>query len=110
MEERSIFDEPRQQYNMQQPLVNATAILVLGILSIVICFVGLILSIIALILANKDLKLYNENPELYTQASYNNLKAGKICAIIGLILNGLIVIFYAAIIIFALSLGTSAWR
>ena len=68
------------------------------------------MAIIALVLASKDLKLYNANPELYTQASYNNIKAGRICAIIGLILNGLIILFYAAVLIFAFSIGTSAWR
>jgi len=105
MEEKSIFEQPRQPYNMQQPLPNATAVLVLGILSLVICFVGVVLGIISLVLANKDMRLYNASPEVYTPGSYNNLKAGRICAIIGLILNTLLIIFYAAIIIFAVSLG-----
>ncbi len=111
MEERSIFDQPRQQYNMQQPLPNATAVLVLGILSLVMCFVGVILAIISLVLANKDIKLYNASPEVYTPGSYSNLKSGRICAIIGLVLNVLLVLFYAAVVIFALSAGLgSTWR
>lgn len=109
MEEKSIFDQPRQ-FNMQQPLQNATAVLVLGILSIVMCFIGLILSIIALVLANKDLRLYNASPEVYTVGSYNNLKAGRICAIIGLILNILVIVLYAIIIVFAIGANLGNWR
>jgi len=95
---------------MQQTLPNATAALVLGILSIVICFAGVVLAIIALVLANKDLRMYNASPEVYSPASYNNLKAGRICAIIGLILQGLIIIFYAIVFIFALTAGMNNWR
>jgi hypothetical protein len=71
----------------QRPLPNATAVLVLGIISIVGCFCdgvpGLICGIIALVLAGKDLKLYNADPTLYTPGSVSNLKSGRICAIIG---------------------------
>jgi M penetrans paralogue family 26 len=102
MEEKSIFDRPHQQYNIQQPLPNATAALVLGILSIVICFAGLVLGIIALVLANKDMRLYNSSPESYTIGSYNNLKAGRICAIIGVIFQTLLILFYVFIFAFAL--------
>ena len=106
MEEKSIFDQPNRQYN-QQPLQNATAVLVLGILSLVICGIGVVLGIIGLVLANKDIKLYNANPEVYTIGSYNNIKAGRICAIIGLILQSLIVIFYIVWIAFIISLAGS---
>jgi hypothetical protein len=105
MEEHSIFDQPRQQYPMQQPLQNATAVLVLGILSLVICGLGLVLSIIALVLANKDLRMYNGSPELYTPSSLSNLKGGRICAIIGLILNCLVIVFYVVVIIIAVYYG-----
>lgn len=110
MEEQSIFDQPNRPFNLQQPLQNATAVLVLGILSIVICGIGVVLGVIALVLANKDLKLYNANPEIYMPTSYNNLKAGRICAIIGLILNGLLILFYVALFVFMLSAGVGAWR
>jgi len=73
----------------QRKLPNATAVLVLGILSIITCccfgIFGIIFGVIALVLANKDLKLYRENPELYT--NYSNLNTGKIIAIIGLCLS-----------------------
>jgi len=78
-------------------LPNSTAVLVLGIISIVTCWLygipGLICGIIALILAKKDLALYKKNPNQYTLASYKNLKAGQVCGIIGLCLSGLFVLY-----------------
>jgi len=99
----SIFgnDQPRS-------LPNASAVLVLGILSIVGCVCygipGLVLSIIALVLYNKDIQLYRINPSLYTESSYSNLKAGRVCAIIGLI-PSLIVLVAIVIIIFTAGAG-----
>ncbi len=84
-------------------LPNGTAVLVLGIMSIVTCccygFVGLILGVIAVVLANKDLKLYQESPELYL--NYKNLSIGKILGIIGIVLSSLflIVVLYAEIFV-----------
>ncbi|PKQ44126.1 CCC motif membrane protein [Confluentibacter flavum] len=79
----------------QQKLPNATLILVFGILSIITCccygIVGLILGIVAVILASKATKLYAESPELYT--GYQNVKIGKILAIIGIILSSLYLLF-----------------
>jgi hypothetical protein len=92
MEEISIFSTPSQR-----TLPNASAVLALGIISIVGCCCygvpGVICGIIALILYSKDEKLYSSNPELYTPSSYSNLKAGKICAIIGLIPSILFLLF-----------------
>lgn len=81
-------------YNPQQNLPNSTAVLVLGILSIVFCcccygFIGLILSVIAVILASKANKIYNTEPNAYSESSYKNMKAGKVCAIIGICLSSL---------------------
>lgn len=79
----------------KQKLPNATAVLILGILSILTCccggIIGLILGIVALILAQKDMKLYLESPELYS--GYPNLNTGKILAIIGIILSSIYFIF-----------------
>lgn len=101
MEFQSVQNDPYQ--GMQQPLPNATAVLVLGILSIVGCFCygipGTICAIIALILAGKGRSLYNASPGMYTEASYKNLNGGRICAIIGLILS--LIYFVAAVIIIA---------
>lgn len=90
-------------YGMQQSLPNATVVLVLGILSIVFCccygILGLIPAIIALVLSKKDRKLYEMNVSAYTLSSYKNLNAGRVCAIIGLILNILSLLYFVAIII-----------
>ena len=71
-------------------LPNASAVLTLGILSIVLCWchgiIGIIMAIIALVLANRDLALYNADPDRYTAGSYSNIKTGRTVAIIGLIL------------------------
>ncbi len=84
----------------QQKLPNVTVILVLGIASIVLCWcygvLGLILSIVALVLASSSKKVYLESPENYSD--YGALKTAKIVAIIGLILNILLVLFFAWII------------
>ena len=73
----------------QQKLPNSTLILVFGILSILTCccygILGLILAVIALVMAKKATAIYMEAPEQYT--GYNNVKTGRILAIIGLILN-----------------------
>ena len=83
-----------------QQLPNATATLVLGILSIVVCF---ICGIIALVISNKVIAMYKANPELYSTASYNNIKAGRICAIIGLALQIVGILIYIALIAFVFS-------
>lgn len=71
-------------------LPNSSAVLTLGILSIVLCWchgiLGMIMAIIALVLANRDLALLESNPDMYTQNSINNVKTGRTVAIIGLIL------------------------
>lgn len=90
------------QFQQQRPLPNATPVLVMGILSIVTCFcygiLGLILGIIAIVLAGKDNQLYKASPNEYTLASFKNMNAGKICAIIGIILSLLYLIMTIAVI------------
>ncbi|MDI9366054.1 MAG: CCC motif membrane protein [Flavobacterium sp.] len=90
-----------QNFQPQRSLPNATAVLVLGILGIVAacCYGGgLILSIIALVLYSKDKKLYVASPELYTEASFKNAKAGRVCAIIGLVISAIFILFIVAVI------------
>ncbi|MBT2560427.1 hypothetical protein J7E50_04205 [Pedobacter sp. ISL-68] len=87
----------------QQSLPNSTIVLVLGILSIAFCccygILGLIPAIIALVLSKKDKALYTVNPAIYSLSSFKNLNAGRICAIIGLVLNILSLLYYVAIIV-----------
>ena len=92
--------------SQKQALPNSTAVLVLGICSIVFgcLFIGLILGIIGLSLASKGKKLYRENPEAYD--GYGTLNAGYIMSIIGTIFGGLYVLYYLVIIAI---IGGAAW-
>ena len=69
-------------------LSTATAALICGILSILggLCYGigGLIMGIVALAVSNKDNELLKADPEGYSDAG--NLRAGRICAIIGIVL------------------------
>lgn len=91
-----------------QTLPNSTASLVLGILSIVVCGPGLIMGIIGIILANKDIALYKSNPGYYSESSYNNLKAGRICSIIGILLSGALILFYLGLFVFAFFIASES--
>jgi M penetrans paralogue family 26 len=101
------MNQQNDRLNMpQRPLPNATAVLVLGICSIVVCQ---ICGIVGLVLANQDMKLYNQNPDLYTEASLGNIKAGKICSIIGIVLLGLVVLYFLFILVFVGSISSAGW-
>lgn len=79
----------------KQNLPNATAVIVLSIISIITCccfgILGLIFGLIALFLANKDMKLYRAEPELYS--NYSNLNTGRILAIIGTTLSAITLLY-----------------
>lgn len=94
-----------QNYN-GKALPYSTAVLVLGICSLVGCIIygipGLICGIIALVLHKKDKAIYNSNPEVY-EMSFKNSKAGYICAIIGTILSGLFLAFLIVYVAFIVS-------
>lgn len=106
------YDPQEQVFGgpLQMELPNATAILVLGIISIVgsFCYIipGLVCAIISLVLASAAKRTYFAAPGRYTQASYKNMSAGKICAIIGLCLSLLIIV----IAIIAFSIGITMTR
>jgi len=99
-------NQPFQQggYYQLPPLPNSTAVLVLGILSIVFCWgygiIGLILGIIAISLSGKANTMYMANPGMYSANSYNNMKAGRVCAIIGTILSALFLIYIIIVLVF----------
>jgi len=103
------MEEQQTTPQNQQSVPNSVGVLVLGILSIVFCFcygvIGITLGIISLVLANKAIKVYINTPESYTESSYKNVKAGKICAIVGLCLSSLWIIYI--IIMLALGLGSA---
>lgn len=97
-----MYVQEDQNYNQPQvSLPNATAVLILGIVSIIMCCCygsGLVLGIIALILANRDMKRYFANPGMFTAASYSNLRAGRVCAIIAVSIAAIYIIFMVVII------------
>ncbi len=105
--EQQINQQFNQQFGNspmgQIPVPNSAAVLVLGIISIALCWcygvVALTCGIIALVLSGKAIALYKANPNAYTLSSYNNLKAGRVCAIIGLCLSALMVVYM--IVVFA---------
>jgi hypothetical protein len=81
------------------PIPNSQGILILGIFSLVtsfccggIGFVGLVLGIIAVAMSSKATQMYEQNPRAYTENSFKNVNAGKICGIIGICLNGLMIV------------------
>jgi hypothetical protein len=88
-------------------LPNATAIYLLSLFSyFIICFggIGLLPAIIAFILAKKSEKLGNLKPTEYD--NFGKIKKGKIMAVIGIILNLIIV----GIAIWTLvTIGWDAW-
>ena len=91
--------------NNKTMLPNATAVLVLGICSIVFScfFVGAVLGIIGLVLGSKAKKLYKATPGIYD--GYGQLNAGYIMSIIGICLGGLYLIYW---IIWVIILGTAS--
>ncbi|MDR1653113.1 MAG: DUF4190 domain-containing protein [Prevotellaceae bacterium] len=90
------------QFTQKMELPNSKAILILGIVSIPTCccygIVGIVCAIIALVMAKTANNLYQANPQDYLPSSYNNMNAGKICAIIGLALGAIFLIMYVVII------------
>ncbi len=95
--------EPYRQLYYRKQLPNAVTVLILGIMSIVASFCygffGIVLGIIALVIAKNDMRLHRENPGEYD--GYPNLSAGRVCAIIGLSLGSLFVIFLAFVVLLA---------
>jgi hypothetical protein len=94
----------------KQILPNSTAVLVLGIVSIVgvLCsqgILGIVLGIIGLVLSGTPLRMYKENPDLYTEASIKNLKAGKICSLIGVSLGGAFLLLIIFLVVLGLTGG-----
>jgi len=114
MEENAVNSKPKENTGNNEPflqnLPNSNTILVLGILSIVFCWwhlvslVGVVLGIITLVLAKKETALYKADPQKFTFSSMNNVKTGRICAIIGLIIS--VVIFFLFILLMVGFLAT----
>lgn len=89
---------------LQVDLPKSDLILILGISSILFCFafgiVGIVIGLISRKLSLKSLELYKQAPELYTSFSYKNVKAGRICALIGIILSSVFFVLVVAYYLF----------
>ncbi len=82
------------------PIPNSQGILILGIFSLVTTFccggigvVGLVLGIIAVVMSTKAIDTYEKNPKAYSEGSYKNVNGGRICGIIGIVVNGVLILF-----------------
>jgi hypothetical protein len=82
------------------PIPNSQGILITGIFSLVVticCFgigvIGLALGIVAVVLSSKALEMYRQNPDAYTEGSYKNVNGGRVCGIIGIVVNGVMILF-----------------
>jgi hypothetical protein len=101
-------NEPNQQSifaRTKTPLPNATAVLVLGICSIVCaCFgIGFILGIIGLVLSSRARKIYFEAPDIYED--YGQVQAGFILSIIGTVFGALGIAYLTLLFVFQIAYG-----
>ena len=62
--------------------------------------VGIILDIIGLVLANKDKKVIKANPDKFSQGSISNLRAWRICSIIGIVVGAIFLIVIVLYLIY----------
>ncbi|MEJ9229693.1 DUF4190 domain-containing protein [Peribacillus butanolivorans] len=81
--------------------INSKAIvsLILGILSLLIPFIGIILGILGLIFASKSKKEMAQSGE----AGNGLVTAGKICSIIGIILNVITILIFLVLFFFTVN-------
>lgn len=104
-------------YNRNQSprnLPNAGTILLLGILSILLCWwhflsiAGIILGILALVMANRETAAYYANPGQYSISSLNQVKTGRICALIGLTIS-VVIFFFVLLLVFGILATLPFW-
>jgi len=93
----------------QKELPDATAVLILGILSLVFCwFVGFVLGIVAVALASGARRVYYANPDEFTESSFRNLQVGRVCGIIGICIGLAVLAFILLMIIGVTALGVGS--
>jgi hypothetical protein len=101
-------NNPYIEPKVQEDVPNATAVLVLGIISLASfwCYgiVGIVLGIIGLAISSSSHKAIKLEPQRYTQSSIKNLNAGRIMSIIGLSVGGL---FILIIVLYFLIIGAA---
>lgn len=105
------MENVNQPHPGQKPMLpNATAVLIMGICSIVFAcfFIGLVLGIVGIVLSGKGRKLYKENPGGWE--GHGQLNAGWIMSIIGTALSGLYVIYWIIWVAILGAAATSFWN
>jgi hypothetical protein len=86
----NLTNQPKQKL---PNLPNATLVLIFGILSIIVCnFIGLGFGITSLIMSGKLKAILKQSPDSYSPSSIGMVKAGKTCAIIGVIISAIVTI------------------
>ncbi len=91
----NVIQQQGAEVRGQTMLPHSIAVLATGILSIQFSFaygMGLAFGIVALILSSKSGSYLFQNPAMYSEGSIKMYRAGRTCAIIGLILSALIII------------------
>lgn len=104
------------QFQTKPELPNATAVLILGILSLVFALisclfgptfiVSLILAVVALALSGSGMRTHRQNPGAFS--GHGNIQAGRICAIVSLCIGGLFLLLILGYLIFVGTLITSS--
>lgn len=92
---------------------NATATLVLGIISIATCWLygvpGIVCGIIALVLHKKDKMVHASDPQRYDN-SFKTSKAGFVCGVIGLSLSALWLLYVLVVLIWFGTMASAMTR
>ena len=101
--ENTANNQGNASFQTAKELPGATAVLVLGILSLVfIGLIGLILAIIAVSKAKDCKHAYSLDPGAYTLSSYKNMNGGRICAIISMSILATLVFIIILVAIIAI--------
>lgn len=104
------FQNDRRYDYYKDNLPNASTVLTLGIIGVVlfvmlcwcygvIAIVTLIIGIIGLVMANRSISTYRKNPNDYSRSSYNNVSIGRILSIINVVLSGLVCFAFLILLI-----------
>jgi hypothetical protein len=88
--------------SFQREIPNASVVLILGIIALIISFfnslVGIVAGVVSLVMARNAEQLYTQTPRLYTLSSYSNIRSGRTCAIIGIVIAILKIILIGIIL------------
>ncbi|MFD6443343.1 DUF4190 domain-containing protein [Peribacillus sp. NPDC060186] len=84
---------------IKQSNSKAIVSLIMGVLSVLIPFIGIILGILGLIFASKSKQEMAKSGE----SGKGLLTAGKVCSIIGIILNVIMIIIFLVFFFFAVN-------